>query len=124
MNLVDTCGWIEWLTDGVLSDEYAVYFEAVDQLITPTSIQFELYKWVSTNSGTEAALRTIALTEQSLVVPLNTSIALQAADLSIAHKLSFADAIIYATACFHQATLVTSDAHFEGLSDVIMYRKK
>ena len=23
--LVDTCGWLEWLTDGVLADEFAPY---------------------------------------------------------------------------------------------------
>jgi len=123
LNLIDTCGWIEWLTDGALSDQYAPYFDAVDQLITPTSIQFELYKWVSRNCGTEAALQSIALTEQTTVVPLSTSIALLAADLSIENRLSFADAIIYATARFHQSALITSDNHFEGLSDVTYFKK-
>ncbi len=123
MNLIDTCGWIEWLTNGSLSDQYCPYFEAVEQLITPTSVQFELYKWVSRNSGTEAALKSIALTEQSTIVPLSTSIALLAADLSLENRLSFADAIIYATARFHQATLITSDNHFEGLPDVIYFEK-
>jgi predicted nucleic acid-binding protein len=121
--LVDTCGWIEWLTDDTLSDQYAPYFEAVGELITPTSIQFELYKWVSRNSGTEAALQAVALTEQSTVVPLSTSIALQAADFSIEHGLSFADAIIYATARFHESTLITSDNHFEGLPGVTYFAK-
>ncbi len=123
MNLVDTCGWIEWLTNGALSDQYAPYFEAVETLITPTSIQFELYKWVSKNSGTEAALQSIALTEQSTVMPLSTSIALLAADLSIEHGLSFADAIIYATARFHAAALITSDNHFKGLPSVTYFEK-
>ncbi len=123
MNLIDTCGWIEWLTNGVLSDDYAPYFDAVDSMITPTSVQFELYKWVSRNSSTEAALKTVALTEQSRVIPLTTSIALLAADLSMEHQLSFADAIIYASARFHQATLITSDNHFQGLSDVVYFKK-
>ncbi|MES9905647.1 MAG: type II toxin-antitoxin system VapC family toxin, partial [Sedimenticola sp.] len=114
MNLIDTCGWIEWLTNGALSDEYAPYFETVEELITPTSVQFELYKWVFRNSGAEVALQSIALTEQSTIVPLSTSIALLAADLSIENRLSFADAIIYATARFHRSTLITSDSHFEG----------
>ncbi|MCP4408447.1 MAG: type II toxin-antitoxin system VapC family toxin [Gammaproteobacteria bacterium] len=123
MNLIDTCGGIEWLTNGVLSDDYAPYFDAVDSMITPTSVQFELYKWVSRNSSTEAALKTVALTEQSRVIPLTTSIALLAADLSMEHQLSFADAIIYASARFHQATLITSDNHFQGLSDVVYFKK-
>jgi predicted nucleic acid-binding protein len=123
LNLIDTCGWIEWLTNGELVESYAPYFDDVESLITPTSVQFELYKWVSRNSDTEAALKTVALTEQSRVIQLNTSIALLAADLSMEHQLSFADAIIYASARFHQATLVTSDKHFEGLSNVIYFGK-
>lgn len=123
MILIDTCGWIEWLTDGALSDQYADYFEALDQLITPTSVQFELYKWVANNSGKEAALKSIALTEQSTIIPLSTSTALLAADIAMERKLSFADAIIYASARFHNAILVTSDKHFEGLPDVTYFRK-
>lgn len=123
MNLIDTCGWIEWLTNGVISDKYAPFFESVESLITPTSVQFELYKWVFRNSGMEAALQAVALTEQSTIVPLSTSIALLAADFSMENKLSFADAIIYATARFHQSTLITSDNHFEGLTDVIYFEK-
>ncbi len=123
MNLIDTCGWIEWLTDGPLSDCYAPYFAEVEQLITPTSVQFELYKWVASNSGGEAALHAIALTEQTSVIALNTSISLLAADLAMEHKLSFADAIIYATARFHQANLITSDNHFEGLAGVSYFKK-
>ena len=123
MNLIDTCGWIEWLTNGTLSDQYRPYFEAVEQLITPTSVQYELYKWVSRNSGTEAALQAIALTEQSQVIPLTSSIALLAADLSMENSLSFADAIIYATSRFHQASLVTSDNHFKELSGVVYFEK-
>ena len=59
----------------------------------------------------------------SLIVPLNTEIALIAADLTLSHKLAFADAVIYASARKHKAELVTSDDHFAGLPDVIYFRK-
>lgn len=36
--VVDTCGWIEWLTDGVLADEFAPFLADFDNLIVPTSI--------------------------------------------------------------------------------------
>ena len=42
--VIDTCGWIEWLTDDVLCDKYTLWFEQMDSVIVPTSIQFELYK--------------------------------------------------------------------------------
>ena len=122
MILVDTCGWIEWLTDGNLADQYEPCFEDVTQLIVPTSVQFELYKWVARKEGEQRALEAVALTEQALVVPLSTSIALLAADLSMAHQLSFADAIIYATARRFGARLVTADATFEGLPDATVIR--
>lgn len=123
MSLIDTCGWIEWFTDGALSDDYAPYFASPEKLLTPTSVQFELYKWIRRNHDTEAALKAVALTEQTQVVPLSTAIALQAADLSMEYGLSFADAIIYASARFHQAPLITSDNQFEGLPDVVYFRK-
>ena len=57
-------------------------------------------------------------------MPLSTSIVLLAADLSLAHQLSFADAIIYATAQFSQAELITSDSHFEDLPGVTFFNKE
>ena len=124
MILIDTCGWIEWLTNGVLADRYEPFFKDASQSVVPTSVQFELYKWVARMEGKQRALEAVALTEQSLVMPLSTPIALLAADLSVAHELSFADAIIYATAQFYQAELVTSDSHFEGLRGVTFFKKE
>ena len=41
--LVDTCGWIEWLTDGLLADDFEPYLNDPAELIIPTTLQFELY---------------------------------------------------------------------------------
>ena len=121
--LVDTCGWIEWLTNGSLSEQYEPYFGRIESMIVPTSVQYELYKWVTRQAGIQKALEAIALTEQAQVTPLTTSISLSAADISSEYKLSFADAIIYATAQFHQAELITSDDHFKNLPNVIYFKK-
>ncbi len=123
MILIDTCGWIEWLTNGILSDQYQPYFDDFDSILVPTSVQFELYKWVVRTESVSLALESIAITEQETVIPLSTSIALSVADFAIQYKLSFADAIIYATAMLHQATLITSDDHFKGLPDVVYFAK-
>ncbi|MBT3205853.1 MAG: type II toxin-antitoxin system VapC family toxin [Gammaproteobacteria bacterium] len=123
MILIDTCGWIEWLTNGKLSGRYENYFDQFELMIVPTSVQFELYKWVARVYGVQHALESIALTEQASVIPLSTSIALSAADYSAEYKLSFADAIIYATARFENSSLITSDDHFKGLPDVTYYAK-
>ena len=122
-HLIDTCGWIEWLTDGVLVDKYEPYMLDIEAIIVPTSVQFELYKWAYRVKGKQSALEAIALTEQGKVIPLSTSIALLAANLSAEYKLSFADAIIYATAQNETAELITSDDHFENLPEVTYFKK-
>lgn len=113
--VVDTCGWIEWLTDGVLADRFAPYLVDLDHLIVPTSIQYELYKWICREKNEVVALQVIALTE---------SLALLASEMSQQYKLSFADAIIYATAQQYKAELVTADDHFESLFGVRYFSKK
>jgi predicted nucleic acid-binding protein len=123
MVLVDTCGWIEWLTGGTLSDSFEPYFDSIGATIVPTSVQYELYKWVARKKGIQLALEAVALTEQATVVPLSSAIALSAADFSMEHDLSFADSIIYATARFYRTDLVTSDDHFKGLPSVQYFAK-
>lgn len=123
MVLVDTCGWIEWLTSGSLAKRYEPLMSQPHELLIPTLVQFELYKWVCRERDESTALEVIGVTEQGAVVPLDTSLALQAADLAAAHQLSMADAIIYATARQHNAELVTSDTHFQKLPGVTYFSK-
>lgn len=121
--LVDTCGWIEWLTDGQLADAFAPYLVDPAELIIPTTLQFELYKWAKREKSEVEALEVIALTEQGRVLPLTTRLSLYAADLALQHQLSFADAIIYASARLMDVQLITADNHFEGLPEVIYFSK-
>lgn len=78
--LVDTCGWIEWLTDSVLADSFEPYLKNPAEIVIPTTLQFELYKWSKREKGEVKALEVIALTEHGRVLPLNTGLALYAAD--------------------------------------------
>lgn len=123
MVLVDTCGWIEWMTDSDLAETFAPHL-AAENLLVPTLVQHELYKWLCRETDTATALAAIAATQQARVVPLDTSLALLAADIAREHKLAMADAIVYATARQHHATLITSDAHFKSLPHVQFYPKK
>jgi len=122
--VVDTCGWIEWLTDGVLAAEFEPRLDSLADVYIPTVIQFELYKWVKRERGEARALEVVALTEQGNVVPLHTTISLLAADIALQHGLSFADAVIYAAAQHNDAVLVTVDDHFKGLPGVVYFDKK
>jgi predicted nucleic acid-binding protein len=122
--VVDTCGWIEWLTDGVLFAEFEPHLDNLADVYVPTAIQYELYKWVKRERGEARALEVVALTEQGNVVPLQTTISLLAADIALQHGLSLADAVIYATAQHKDAVLVTADDHFKGLPGVVYFDKK
>ena len=124
MILVDTCGWIEWLTEGALADSFAPYMKDPADLLVPTTVQYELYRWVKRESDETTAYDTIALADSSIIVPLNTEIALMAADLTLSHQLAFADAVIYASAKKYHAELITSDDHFEDLPGATYFPKK
>jgi predicted nucleic acid-binding protein len=116
--LVDTCGWIEWLTDSPLANHFEAALRDVDNLIVPTTVQMELYKWLLRERNMEEAMRVINYSTQANVVPLTQNIALTAGDVAMEHNLSFADAIVYATVQVNQTTLLTSDAHFKDLAGV------
>lgn len=123
MYLVDTCGWIEWMTDSPLAKSYSRYLTSPDKLIVPTLVQHELYKWLCRETDQAIALSAIAATQTAKVIALDTSLALLAADTAREFRLATADAVIYATALQHDATLVTGDAHFSGLPRVKYLRK-
>lgn len=106
-----------------IADRFAPYLADSDNLIVPTSIQYELHKWICREKNEELALQIIALTQQAEVIELTESLALLASEMSQQHKLSFADAIIYASAQQYKAELVTADDHFEGLNGVIYFPK-
>jgi predicted nucleic acid-binding protein len=59
---------------------------------------------------------------RATIAPVDESLALETADLSLVHGLAMADSLVYATARRHRATLVTADADFEGLTAVIVVR--
>lgn len=123
MILVDSSGWLEFLTDGPLADEYAAALDDPDEVLTPTIVLYEVYKWVRRERGEELALRVAAQLTRTRVVELDQTTALAAADVSLAHGLAMADALVYASARAHDAVLMTSDADFEGLDGVRYYGK-
>ena len=117
MIIIDSCGWLEHFLAGPLAAAYAPYLEQPDQLV-PTIVMYEVYKTIRRQvSVVQADLATIRLTTHQ-VIPLDEAVALAAAEESLEHGLSLADAVVYATARMHSATVVTSDEHFAQLEHV------
>lgn len=123
MRVVDTSVWIEWLIGSHLSTRLAQEIPDKAHCIVPTIVQLELAKWLTREAGEEAADRMIAYTQKCQVVPLDTTLALKAADLHRRFKLATADAIVYATAQAQDAELLTCDRHFENLAGVVFVPK-
>ena len=123
MRLVDTSAWIEWLIGSKTGKIVAGLLPARENWLVPTIIQLELMKWLTREAGEEKADQALAFTELCVVVPLDTPIALAAAEMCRTHKLATADAIVYATAQAHGAELLTCDSHFGGLPGVRFLRK-
>lgn len=118
MNLVDSSAWIEYFTDGPNAAFFAMPIQATQQLIVPTLTIYEVFKRVHRERGETEALEMAAHMMQGTIVDLTVSLALDAARLSIEERLPMADAIIYATARLHDATLWTQDIHFNGKQNV------
>ena len=123
MRVVDTSVWIEWLIGSPLGRRLAKEIPERAECIVPTIVQLELAKWLLRESGEDRADQVIAYTQKCIVVPLDTPLALLAAELHRQHRLATADAIVYATAQARGAELLTCDAHFDKLPAVAYFRQ-
>lgn len=123
MNLVDSCGWLEYFADGPNADFFAPAIEDTERLIVPSLCVFEVFKRVMQQRGEGDALRAAALMRQGRRVDLTDTQAIGAARLSVELRLPLADSIILHAARQQSATLWTQDAHFEGLPGVNYVRK-
>ena len=123
MRVVDTSIWIEWLIGSPLKTAIASEMPSAGACIVPTIVQLELSKWLNREMGENEADQVIAYTQTCTVAPLDTKIALLAAEMHRTHKLATADAIVYATAIANGADLLTCDAHFDGLAGVVFVKK-
>ena len=113
--LVDSSGWLEYITGEEKADVFGAVFQGGAQVLVPTIVLYEVFKILLLRASKTDANLFLSEAMGRTVVDLSDTITLAAASYSIDHKLPMADAIIYATARAHQAELITSDAHFTGL---------
>jgi predicted nucleic acid-binding protein len=118
MVLIDSCGWLEYFTNGPLASDYAALIESAERPLVPVIVLYEVYRFLRRTHGEATALLAAAQLYKGEVADLNAALVLEAADLSLDHGLAMADALVCATARHHVTELVTSDADFEGLPGV------
>ena len=90
MRVIDTSVWIEWLIGSPLGKKLSREIPNRAECIVPTIVQLELAKWLTREVGEEQADQMIAFTQKCLIVPLDTRIALLAADLHRQYALATA----------------------------------
>lgn len=118
--LVDSSGWLEYITADSKVDLFSPYLEGERPILVPTIILYEVRKILLLRQPKTIADLFASEALRRTVVALDQEVALAAAVVSIQHSLPMADALIYATADRHGAELVTSDVHFSGLPRVTL----
>ena len=118
MNLVDSCGWLEYFADAPNASFFAKPIEDVKNLLVPSICILEVFKSVVKQKGEDAALQAIAIMIQGRTVELDIAIALNAAKVGLEYKLPLADSVILATAKANNAILWTQDADFKNIAGI------
>ena len=118
-NVVDSSGWLEFLTGSTRSRIFLPAIKDTKNLIVPVISVYEVVKRILRDGDEADARNAIQAMMLGQTVDIDLSLALKAAR----YKLPMADSIIYATAQYHQATLWTQDEDFEGLPGVRYFPK-
>jgi len=119
MNVVDSSGWLAYFAGTRNAEAFAEPIERPSELVVPTLTLFEVYKRVLVQRGESDGLRAVSIMRRgSRPAPLDASLAIAAARVSVEAGLPLADAVILATAQAHNALLWTQDADFQGMEGV------
>jgi predicted nucleic acid-binding protein len=114
LNVVDSCGWLEYFANGRNAGFFAPVLEDTESLLVPSLCIFEVCKRVALQRGEAAARQAAEFMAQGTPLPLNVDTALVAALYSAEHQLPMADSLILIAAREHQATLWTQDTDLKG----------
>ena len=123
MNVVDSCGWLEYFGNGTNVDFFAPAIENVQQLIVPHLVVYEVSKRLRQLYGDDGEARGIVFLEKGRFIGGEMELMRQAAMSSKTYQLAMADAIIWQTAQTHQAKLYTQDIDLKGLPGVVFKAK-
>ncbi|MBN1781030.1 type II toxin-antitoxin system VapC family toxin [bacterium] len=117
-NLVDSSGWLEYLTGGINAELFGEPLIDKKALIVPSVILTEVFRVILREKDESSALQVAAVMQQSRVIDLTTEIAVYAAKLSMEKNLPMAGGIILSTAYLYDAEIWTQDADLRGIHGV------
>jgi predicted nucleic acid-binding protein len=123
MNVVDSSGWIEYLTNSARADLFARPIEQRDHLLVPTISLFEVHKILSRRLPADLVDRCLDVMRLGRVLDFTDARAVAASKAARAHRLALADAAMFSIAQEHAATFWTQDADYDGLPGVRYFAK-
>jgi toxin FitB len=124
MNVVDSSGWIEYLTDSTRADLFAEPIERREKLFVPTIALFEVHKILSRNLPEDVVDRCLNVMRLGRVLDLTDQRAIAASKAARQYGLALADAAMYSMAQEHGATFWTQDVDYQNLPGVRYFSKQ
>jgi predicted nucleic acid-binding protein len=124
MNVVDSSAWVEYFAKGENAKFFISPIQDVEHLLVPSICIYEVFKRLVQDLDEESALQAVGIMSYGNIIALDREIALDAAQISVKHKLAMADSIILATAQRYEATLWTQDTHFKDIEGVRFVEKR
>ena len=118
--VIDSSGWLEYLSADTKADQFAPYFEGELQILVPAIVLYEVRKLLLLRQSQMLADAFVSQALRRQIIAVDVDIALAAATISIRYSLPMADALLYATAQSRNARFITSDAHFGNLPGVTL----
>src|SRR3989442_5783889 len=106
---------MEYRVSAPRARRFARYLEGREPLLISAIEVYEVYKVIRRDLSEERAVEAVSALRRATIAPVDESLALEAADVSLAHGLAMADSLVYPTARHHPAKLVTAGADFAGL---------
>ena len=123
MNVVDSCGWLEYLADGPNAAFFELALTDEDHLLVPAITLFEVARVLIRQRGPAAAETALGFMSRGRVVDPDLAASLRAAQAAVQHQLAMADALIWQAATDHAAVLWTQDADLAAMPGVRYQRR-
>ncbi|MBO3804316.1 MAG: type II toxin-antitoxin system VapC family toxin [Candidatus Brockarchaeota archaeon] len=118
--LIDSWAWVEYWKGSKYSEVASKYIEGEDQAIVSAINLAEVYHWILRSYDERIAERKRATIEKRcFVIPVDRTIAIEAAKIKRGQGLALADSLILATARISGAKVVTGDEDFRQLPETI-----
>jgi len=126
--LIDSYSWIEYFMGSEAGEKVKPIIEGLEEKLTPTICLAEVYaKTLKAESMELAENQRTFIKERSALTPLDEATAIKSAEIDVTMKKKIkgwglADSIVYATGLIKGAEIVTGDAHFKNLKNVIFIK--